>query len=165
MITRAYRRTSGLRPWRMAALLAMTGVLMGVGPCGRLPGGMIWAGTERAPVSDWSFTRAHDLCAVEVRHRDPYSITAACFADGPRLYVGCMNCPGKNWAAFAMEDPLARVQFGDSVYPVTIRRITDPAARHKAWQARHGKFGRGDPAAVPEHWWLFSLTWRDPQGA
>lgn len=151
------------RAARGCAVVVLVLLSMAIGPCGRMPGGMILGATERQPVDNWSFTNDHPNCAVEVRHRDPYSVTAACFADADgALYVGCMNCPGKSWSAYALNDPIARVQFGGDVYPVTIQRITSPAARQVAWQARHGKYGRGELDQVPESWWLFSLRWRNP---
>lgn len=164
MSARAYRSSVTTRALRGAGVVLLVLLTMGIGPCGRMPGGMILGATEQQPVEDWSFTRDYPTCAVEVRHRDPYSVTAACFADaGGALYVGCMSCPGKGWSSYAMADPIARVQFGSAVYPVTIRRLTGAAERQAAWQARHDKFGRGDPDAVPDQWWLFSLSWRDPE--
>jgi hypothetical protein len=62
---------------------------------------------------------------------------------------------------------VARLRLNETVYPVTLTRVTDPAEMERSWDARAQKLARlEDPTAtVPdtspdEDWWTFRVVSR-----
>ena len=77
-----------------------------------------------------------------------------------RLFVSCSQCEPKTWSAYAAQDPRGRVQIGEAVYPVSIRRVVDPAELDAVWQARASKIGVETVGSRPADWWTFELRSR-----
>ncbi len=134
-------------------------LLMGIGPCGRLPGGSLSGEDETTPVTDWSFTNGVGLCALEVNPTGPHSVTLNCMSWADRLFVSCSQCEGKTWSAYALHDSRGRIEIGPRVFPVDLTRVTDADLLDKAWVARANKLGN-ERRPRPDHWWSFELTSR-----
>lgn len=149
--------------WYAKGLLALAlPLVLGVGPCSRMPGGVLNGPVVGEPVGDWSSLEEQlGLCAIESRAVLPHSVTVACWNQGTDLYVGCMSCEGKMWSTYVSSNPQARIKIGDAVYAVSMNRITDPERMHGPWQARWEMFGReGEVPEIPETYWLWRLTSR-----
>ncbi len=146
----------------MGLLALCLPLIMGVGPCARVPGGVLNGPAAGAPVKDWSSLEEDlGLCAIESRPAFPHSVTVACWHDGPDLYVGCMSCDGKLWSGYISSDPRARIEIADAVYPVEMNRIVDRDRMRGPWEARWAMFGREAPAPpIPESYWLWRLSSR-----
>ena len=129
-------------------------------PCSRVPGGYLLGQQASAPVSDWSFANDVALCQVEVDAGLPHSVNLNCMATEGRLYLSCASCEGKRWSEAALSNPSARLRVGDTVYPVALTRITDPAALDEAWVARAMKVSAPTDAPRPEGWWSFGVASR-----
>ncbi|MEE2636490.1 MAG: hypothetical protein VYE68_04565 [Acidobacteriota bacterium] len=104
------------------------------------------------------------LCQIQIRTGLlPHSINLNCMSTGATdLYLSCSECDGKRWSAAAVKDGRARIRLIDTVYPVALTRVQDPAELDRAWSARLAKlqqFGTPDnPAAPvgtprPDGWW------------
>lgn len=147
---------------RLKLVLALSlPLILGVGPCDRMPGGVLNGPAAGAPVEDWSvFKEDLGLCTIESRPEFPHSVTVACWHQGADLYVGCMSCEGKMWSGYISNDPRARIKIGDTVYPVNMNRIADRREMQGPWEARLAARGRDTSAPIPESWWLWRLTSR-----
>ena len=66
----------------------------------------------------------------------------------------------KYWSNQALASQRGRIRMGDSVYPVTLRRVTDADELELAWSARLSKLGMERATPRPAHWWSFHLTSR-----
>ena len=77
-----------------------------------------------------------------------------------RLFISCSECEPKKWSSYAVKDPRGRVQIGDAVYPVSLKRIVDRAELDSVWQARATKLEEADAGPRPSEWWTFELTSR-----
>ena len=126
-------------------------------PCERTPG--IWVRGEAVdtPVSDWSFANEPGLCELQVNNWLPHAITLNCMSTEQRLFVSCANCEGKYWSTTALNNPVGKIKIGDRLYPVKMRRVTDPQHLDKIWLARAMKTGRDAAGERPGHWWSFEL--------
>ncbi|MBD3649528.1 MAG: hypothetical protein HUJ31_19210 [Pseudomonadales bacterium] len=148
---------SGLK---MALALSLP-LMLGVGPCERMPGGVLNGPVASAPVDDWSALNEDlGLCAIESRPAFPHSVTVACWREGPDLYVGCMSCDGKMWSDYISADPRARIKIGETVYPVHMNRIVDRSQMQGPWEARLAARGVDTDRPIPESYWLWRLTSR-----
>lgn len=156
MNQRARRPGTG-RGVRHALLAPLALLVLGLGPCGRIPGGRLSGREVEQAVEDWSFTEAFPHCQVEVRPSRPYSINANCYTANGALYLGCMHCSGKRWPSYVVADPEARVRFGDRIYPVRAVRVTESSELQATWQARARKYGAAGGPAPPGDYWLFRL--------
>lgn len=132
-------------------------------PCDRTPGGWLLGDAAETPVEDWTFANDVPLCQIQVYRAGvlPHSVNLNCMAtpDG-RLYLSCASCDGKAWSTAAVNDPQARLRVGETVYPVRLTRVTDPATLDEAWQARARKTGRGMGTPRMEGWWSFRVESR-----
>ena len=133
--------------------------LLGIGPCGRLPGGKLMGDEDASPVADWSFVNEAGLCALEVNPAGPHSVTVNCMAWRGRLFVSCAYCEGKTWSTFAMRDARGRVEVAGRIYPVDVRPVQAAEVLDSAWLARAAKLG-SEAAPRPNHWWSFELSSR-----
>ena len=148
-----------LRRTRVVPLLAL--LLFGFGPCGRMPGGELSGTAPDGIVLDWGFVnRTPGTCALEVRPDNPHSVTVNCMSANSRLYVGCTECTGKTWSAAALADPRGRILVGETLYRVSLTRITAREEIAAAWSARARKYGQDPLAPLPEDYWLFHLQSR-----
>jgi hypothetical protein len=150
-----------IKSGRLKLALALTlPLIVGIGPCARMPGGVLNGAVVSDPIQDWS-TMKLGLCAVESRLAFPHSVHVACWHDGPNLYVGCMRCKGKMWSSYVSDDPRGRIKIGGKIYPVTFNRIAGKDQMRRPWEARWAMFGRTAPAPpVPDGYWLWHLTSR-----
>jgi hypothetical protein len=111
------------------AALGCLAVLSGCGPWGPkgiVPGGRL-AG-EAATASDWSFSDAHPLVAVETRGRlFRHSVTVLCMAVDGRLYIPSRHAPSKRWVQNVLRDPRVRIGIAGRIYEGRAVRIQDPS--------------------------------------
>jgi hypothetical protein len=149
-----------LKASRTVAVSLLAVASLAFGPCGPIPGSRLSGTDSSAPPADWSIANDVPRCAVEVRPGSPHSVTVNCMSWQGRLFVSCSECEPKTWSSYAVKDPHGRVQIGDEVYPVSLRRIVDPAELDSVWQARARKIGEGDAGQRPSDWWTFELTSR-----
>ena len=132
-------------------------------PCSRLPGAWLFGETEYEPITDWSFSNDREtapLCQVQIDTWRPHSINLNCMSTGNELFVSCSRCEGKNWSGNALTHPDGFIRIADTVYPVTLTRITDQAKLDEIWQARLAKIGADGDSPRPDHWWSFQLVSR-----
>ena len=128
-------------------------------PCGPTPGAYLLGTQASTPIDEWSFVNEVPLCQLEVTTWRPHSINLNCMSSNGALYISCSNCADKSWSRTAQEKGVARVRAGEMVYPVAIRRVTEPTELDRAWAARLQKIGQA-PVQRPNHWWSFRLTSR-----
>ena len=134
-------------------------LLLGIGPCGRLPGGKLLGDEDPSSIADWSFVNEAGLCALEVNPAGPHSVTVNCMAWQGRLFVSCSRCQGKTWSTFAQQDPRGRIKIAQQVHPVLMARVQAPDLLDAVWRARAAKLGTA-PGSRPDHWWSFELSSR-----
>lgn len=148
-----------IRVRQIILLMVLLPTLVGMGPWGRLPGGILAGEEVNTPVNDWSFVANHNLCALEVRPAYPHSITVSCWNVGKDLYIGCMNCEGKSWSSIIVKQPRARVRIGDKVYPVLAKGIESREEMQIPWETRWNKSKSDKPVKpVPQGYWLFTFS-------
>ena len=106
----------------MLVLLVLP-ILLGFGSCSsgprfleRIPGGVLDGEVVGSVVEDWGFVADAGLCDLETRPNFPHSIKLNCFNDGPKLYIGCMNCDGKLWSSYVASDPRGRIRIKTKIY-------------------------------------------------
>src|SRR5688572_3819404 len=98
-------------------------------PCETMPGAVLWGDVVEEPVNDWSFANEVELCQIQVQGAVfPQALNLNCMATPEgQLYLSCSNCGSKRWSSLAMNNENGRIRLNGLVYPVTIRRVTDPA--------------------------------------
>lgn len=128
-------------------------------PCDRTPGGYLLGEVVVEPIDDWAFVNEAGLCQIQVNAVLPHSINLNCMSTDNKLYLSCAGCNGKYWSSTAIKNSDARIRINDLIYPVTIKRIIEPATLDLAWTARASK--RGVVAGVRDvGWWSFQVTSR-----
>ncbi len=147
------------------ALLAMllTTLIFTIGfacPCGPLPGLSLAGNQSKEQIDDWSFANDVPLCQIEVDGGYPHSVNLNCMSSAGELFVSCSKCASKTWSGYAIENHEGRIRIEETVYPVTLRRLTNPGELDGAWQARTMKLGIDPTRPRPESWWSFQLTSR-----
>ena len=147
-------------PFQIALAFVMGITLLGIGPCGPIPGGALSGRLAVSPVEDWSFANEVGRCAVEVRPESPHSVTVNCMSSAGDLFVSCSDCAGKKWSGHALENPDARIRIGEVVYPVSLARVEEASRLDAVWRARATKLGEDESTARPEGWWTFQVTGR-----
>ncbi len=147
------------RAVRWLAGVLLFPLVLGIGPCGRLPGGKLFGNEATQPVADWSFVNDAGLCALEVNPEGPHSVTLNCMSWAGRLFVSCSHCQGKTWSSYVLQNPAGRIEIGDRIYPVSLARLQAPTLLDEVWVARANKVGV-DPSPRPNHWWSFELSSR-----
>ncbi len=131
-------------------------------PCSYIPGGPLSGEEVIVGVDDWSFVNDNEavpLCQIEVAFLLPRSMNVNCMSSEGELYVSCMYCAKKQWAAKALAEPDGRIKVAGNVYPVRYHRVMEAPALDRAWTARLDKTGRGQ-VQRPGHWWSFRLESR-----
>ena len=164
-----------MRTVRGAALTTLLLVVVGIGvaafltwffycPCERTSGGYLMGDVAEEPVSDWTFANDMNevpLCQIQVdAGLLPHSINLNCMADAGELYLSCASCDGKRWSTAVLANPEARLRAGDTVYPVTVTQVKDPATLDRAWVARAAKLGRPTDTPRQDGWWSFRVVSR-----
>ncbi len=131
-------------------------------PCERTPGGYLLGEQYSQPVSDWSMANEVALCQIQVSGGFlPHSINLNCMASQQgELYLSCASCEGKNWSTRVLVNSDARIRIGETVYPVTVTRVTDDEGLREAWTARALKTGARADAPQPSGWWSFNVVSR-----
>ncbi len=131
-------------------------------PCERTPGFFLSGEVNNEPVSDWAFANDAGLCQLQVSNGILLqSLNLNCMSGDGELYLSCAQCDGKRWSSTALEYPAGKIRIADTVYPVSLSRVTDPEELDFAWQARANKLrrpGREVQTQRPDHWWSFKLT-------
>jgi len=131
-------------------------------PCDRTPGLYLRGTVATAPVTDWSFSNQVPLCQVQVdAGLLPHALNLNCMATSTgELYLSCAGCEGKRWSAAALANNQARLRLNDTVYPVTLTRVTEPSELDRAWDARAAKTGMNNAGRREDGWWSFRVTSR-----
>ncbi len=70
-------------------LLPLSFALLGLGPCGPIPGGALRGQPATEPVGDWAIANEVPRCELEVRPEAPRSMTVNCMSWAGRLFVSC----------------------------------------------------------------------------
>ena len=141
-------------------------------PCDTTPGAVLWGDVVEEPVSDWSFANESELCQIQVQgavFSQALNLNCMATPEG-QLYLSCSNCEPKRWSRLAMNNENGRIRLNGLVYPVTIKRVTDPAEADRSWEARLIKLedstvlGAGTPVGTPrpsdDEWWTFRIASR-----
>jgi hypothetical protein len=131
-------------------------------PCERTPGGWLLGDVAEQPVEDWTFANQEALCQIQVYLGGvyPHAINLNCMASDGDRYLSCASCDGKAWSTAALAHPEVRLRVGETVYPVTVRRVQDPEELDEAWRARARKTARGDGEQRQDGWWSFQVVSR-----
>jgi hypothetical protein len=110
-------------------------------PCDRAPGAYLFGAAAEAPVNDWAFANQVPLCQIQISvGLLPHAINLNCMSTpAGQLYLSCSQCGTKRWSNAAVENGRARLRLNGTVYPVTVRRVLDPAELDQAWRARVAK--------------------------
>jgi hypothetical protein len=124
--------------------------LVGVEPCGLLPGGRLEGEPASNPEDDWSFLDAEERCQIELRSEDPYSVIVSCQQRDGRLYAHSWSGERKRWTRLALENPDVRVRLRGRVYELVATRVDDAEERRRVLRPEGG-----DP---PDGTWLFRLA-------
>ena len=127
-------------------------------PCEVVPGGPLTGDRAPAAVQDWSFVNDVDLCQLQVDRGMPWSINLNCMAGSSDLFVSCSQCAGKGWSQAVLDKPDGFIRVRETVYPVTIKQVVEPAELDRAWRARAQKLGLDTATTRPAHWWSFQLA-------
>ena len=162
----------------LVAILVVAGVLLatvGIEPRDRRPGTRL-AGTEEPFPDDWAFTDAVQEVHIETRpwFGIPFSVTTVLARDGqdlfaPSIYAEPAAFPGsKYWNSVVAADPNVRLRVNDSLYPLTIAPIDDPAQFARALDALARKYPFWEKVQIdkrtapdsPPHFVLLHLTAR-----
>ena len=113
-------------------------------------------------IDDWAFANEVPLCQLQVSNGLlPQSINLNCMSGDAELFVSCSRCEGKRWSSIALIHPNGRIRIGERVYPVILKRLTDPGSLDRSWEFRKAKleaFGREVTSPRPDHWWSFQLV-------
>ena len=150
----------------LLAAVSATGYWLTQCPCEDVPGAWLSGDVEKAAVEDWTFANDVGFCQLEVPSLIPHSVTLNCMSTNELLYISCARCEGKHWSTIALESHRGRIRIGESIYPVSLARVTDSSELDVAWRARALKMAalRGDdpangpPSPRPDHWWSFRLA-------
>ena len=145
---------------KLAGALALVAILsVGAGPCGPIAGGKLSGNEVDSAVTDWSFAKDGAKCAIESRLSSPHSVTVACIPHEGRLFVGCWECASKSWSGYVAREPEARIQIGNDIYPVLVKRAEDSGLTEAIWRTRAERLGE-EATSLPDTTWFFELSSR-----
>lgn len=114
---------------RAMPLLAI--LLACCGPIGPIPGGALRGDVAAAPVSDWSFTDAHETAQLETDPDDPHSVNTWMTGHAGALYVptslilGVEDPAERGWVQNVGRDPRVRIRIDGVIYERVAVRVTD----------------------------------------
>ncbi len=144
-----------------AALIVLR--VVGLEPRERQPGLWLTGEAVATPVSDWSFTDAHQTIFVQTRswYGLPHSVTVSCTAYQGRLYLWSvyppgLEFPGRRWNQNFLRDPRVRLKIDARVYDATLALVSDPAEKDAVLAARARKYPRL-PIADKSHVHVFRV--------
>ena len=161
------------RVLKVLGLVVVAGVLvlallyvLRTDPIGPLSGKRL-SGSEAAFPTDWTFSDAFELVAVEVRPDDPHSVTTLGFVHDGALHIPAAEGSTKDWTGYVLADPRVRVKVGGIVYPALAERVTefDAAAMRRSLGAKYPDLVRDSSAtteSAPLDFWLFRIVERSP---
>jgi hypothetical protein len=131
-------------------------------PCDQTPGLYLRGVEASEPITDWSFANDVPVCQIQVdAGLLPHALNLNCMATrAGELYLSCGDCAGKRWSNAAVANQQARLRLNETVYPVTLTRVLDPAELDRAWVARTAKLGGSSTVPRPDTWWSFRVTSR-----
>ena len=138
-------------------------------PCDRTPGAYLFGDVVAEEITDWSFSNDVPLCQIQVwAGIRPHAVNLNCMATPQgELFLSCGNCDNKYWARQVGDNEQGRLRLNGTVYPVAIKRVTDPRVLDQAWDARAAKLqvhaAADNPAPAPgsrrgEGWGSFQLV-------
>lgn len=128
----------------LGILLAIILVLValrvtGFEPKDARPGLWLTGELVTTPVTDWSFTEAHQTIAVQTREWFlpllPHSVTGFCVTYNGQLYLGSLYRDGsqyphgRHWNENVASEPRVRLKIGNQLYDRTLVYVTDAAER------------------------------------
>jgi len=140
---------------RILRLLGILVVLLGVaigalfigarfhdGPLSAIPGGPLVAGELVAGhVTDWSFAAAVPEIELQLAYQDNSRTTWILVNEGAAFIpVSLSYPPGKRWHKAADQDGAAIVRVEGKRYPVTLKRVQDPALEDDLAKIVAGKY-------------------------
>lgn len=144
------------------------------GPKGILAGGPLLGAPSPTP-SDWSFTDAHPLVAIETRGRFfRHTVTILCVAADQKLYVMARHAPRKRWIQNLLVDPHVRLEIGGKLYEgraVRVGASDDDTGVARAFlrkyvgvEAEHARALEGPPGPGDDHAevWTFRIDPPEP---
>jgi len=122
----------------LGVLVVLLGVAIGAlfvgarfhdGPLALIPGGPLVAGELVAgPVTDWSFAAAVPEIELQLAYQDSSRITWILVNEGVAFIPASLSYPpGKRWHKAADQNGAAIVRIQGKRYPVTLKRVQDPA--------------------------------------
>jgi hypothetical protein len=127
------------------------------GPLALIPGGPLVSGElVAAPVSDWSFATAIPEIELQLAYEDSSRVTWILVNEGAAFIPASLSFPpGKRWHKAADQNGAAIVRIQGKRYPVTLKRVQDPALEDRLKQTVVGKYTNVPPndAGV----WFFAL--------
>ena len=134
------------------------------GPLAVIPGGPLVAGElVAAPVSDWSFAAAVPEIELQLAYQDTSRVTWILVNEGAAFIPASLTYPpGKRWHKAADQNGAAIVRIQGKRYPVTLRRVQDPALEQSLKQTVVGKY-RNVPRSEAGVW-FFELEPRSGGG-
>ena len=97
------------------------------GPQGPIAGGRLVGLPASGAIHDWNFATPDEYVDLEVRGKDPYSVTIHYYVVDGALYVEAGDNYWSRWRPMLWADPIARVRFDGRVYPVRAVEVTEPA--------------------------------------
>jgi hypothetical protein len=106
------------------------------GPQGIFAGGPFLGRAAASFPSDWSFTDAHPLAAIETHGRLlRHSVTILCVAADGDLYVMARHAPRKRWVQNLGRDPRVRLRVAGELYAGRAVRVGDPGEAERVARA------------------------------
>ena len=83
--------------------------------------------TQQSP--DWSTIRERQKVHLQTAtwYQIPHSVTTVSFVRDGVLYIPCGNCANKRWPKNVARDSHVVVRVNDTLYPLTMSKIVDPA--------------------------------------
>lgn len=127
------------------------------GPLALIPGGPLVSGELVAtPVSDWSFATAIPEIELQLAYEDSSRVTWILVNEGSAFIPASLSFPpGKRWHKAADQNGAAIVRIQGKRYPVTLKRVQDPALEESLKQTVVGKYT--DVPQSDAGVWFFAL--------
>jgi hypothetical protein len=145
------------------------------GPKGTIAGGPFFGSVEPTP-SDWSFTDAHPLIAIETHGRFfRHSVTILCVSAQGKLYVMARHAPTKRWVRNLLVDPRVRLEIGGKLYAGRALRVDTQGdapgvaqaflRKYVGVDAEHARALTGPPGQGDDRAELWTFRIDPPEGA
>ena len=77
-----------------------------------------------AETDSFAFAAEFKLLTLEVRPEQPYSVILRVVTRNENLYIDAAN--RRRWHTYLQQNPNVRIKLGETVYPATVVRVTDP---------------------------------------